>query len=558
MNAGGRPLRVLHIGKYYPPHRGGMESFLADLVNQQRASGIDARAIVHGDPQPDDPPWIIRVPVQVTLVFAPIALGFPLALWRALRRFKPDVMHLHMPNNAAFWALVVPGARRVPWVVHWHSDVLISRWDWLLSACYQLYRPFEYKLLQASEAILATSPPYMAASQPLQRWLYKTVAIPLGLKPLAQEHAAPAVPEPAAAWGDAALRVLSVGRLTYYKGFDTLISAVAGYPQVRLLIAGEGEQRAMLQELIAHERAAQGCANVQLLGAVSEEEKHALFNSCDVFALASRERTEAFGLVLVEAMQHGKPCIVSDLEGSGMSWVVSQAGGGRCYAPEQVQAWKRAIEQCMASKSQLAAMGQSAKEAAQSRFTIAQCARRIDHLYREISGGPRRLMAPASHEAGPAGHRLRVLMAFSPADWSEPATGPHECAQTVVVNATGLKRPSGRPGLMAIDLEQGLVLADALEVIKLLALEQGVAGVCIRPMRAAAPDLSPAKLRRSWLQHAAAWFRRQGVDLRRDSLELEGPALQQWLQAPVRVLGSCLLLRRSAGLSSPEHRAAAR
>lgn len=560
MNAGGRRLRVLHIGKYYPPHRGGMESFLADLVDQQRASGIEARAIVHGDPQPHDPPWIIRVPVQITLVFAPIALGFPLALWRALRRFKPDVIHLHMPNNAAFWALVVPGARRVPWVVHWHSDVLISRWDWLLSACYQLYRPFEYKLLQASEAILATSPPYMAASQPLQRWLYKTIAVPLGLKPLAQEHAASAAHASAAAWGDAALRVLSVGRLTYYKGFDTLISAVAGYPQVRLLIAGEGEQRAMLQDLIAQERAAQGCANVQLLGAVSEEEKHALFNSCDVFALASRERTEAFGLVLVEAMQHGKPCIVSDLEGSGMSWVVSQAGGGRCYAPEQVQAWKRAIEQCMASKSQLMAMGQSAKAAAQSRFTIAQCAQRIDHLYREISGVPRRLMAPAGHEAGPAGHRLRVLMAFSPADWSEPAAAAHERAQTVVVNATGLRRPPGPRGLMAIDLEPGLDLADALEVVKLLALEQGAAGVCIRPMRAgaAAAPFSPAKPRRSWLQHAAAWFRRQGVDLRRDSLELEGPALQQWLQAPVQVLGSCLLLRRSAGLSSQEYRAAAR
>ena len=83
-------LKVLHVGKYYPPYRGGMESFLADLVEQQRASGIDARAVVHGDPLPDDPPWLIRVPVQVTLVFAPIAVGFPLALHQA-RRFRAEV-----------------------------------------------------------------------------------------------------------------------------------------------------------------------------------------------------------------------------------------------------------------------------------------------------------------------------------------------------------------------------------------------------------------------------------------------------------------------------------
>ena len=61
-------LRVLHVGKFYPPHRGGMEVFLADLITAQRAAGIDAAALVHGTPMPHDPPWLVRVPVQLQLV----------------------------------------------------------------------------------------------------------------------------------------------------------------------------------------------------------------------------------------------------------------------------------------------------------------------------------------------------------------------------------------------------------------------------------------------------------------------------------------------------------
>ena len=127
-------LCVLHVGKYYPPARGGMESFLADLIQEQRAQGIDANALVHGDPLPEDPNWLRRVPVQMSLIFAPIAVGFRAAFALAIEEIRPDVLHLHMPNNAVFWALTLPRARQIPWVVHWHSDVLVSPSQRLLFA----------------------------------------------------------------------------------------------------------------------------------------------------------------------------------------------------------------------------------------------------------------------------------------------------------------------------------------------------------------------------------------------------------------------------------------
>lgn len=546
--AAAAPLRVLHVGKFYPPYRGGMESFLADLIEQQRASGIDAYAVVHGDPLPDDPPWLIRVPVQITMVFAPIALGFPLALHRAIRDFTPDVLHLHMPNNAAFWALIMPAARRVAWVTHWHSDVLISKWDSLLQLCYQVYKPFETKLLRQSDAILATSPPYMAASIPLQRWLFKTLAIPLGLKPLAPAALEPAQMPATDLWGDARLRVLSVGRLTYYKGFDTLVSAVAGFADVQLLIAGDGEQRKDLEALIARERSQQGCANVQLLGQVSEAQKHALFNSCDIFALASRERTEAFGLVLIEAMQHGKPCIASDLDGSGMSWVVGQSGSGQCYAPDQVQAWKEAIRQALAAKAQLAERGLVAQQAADAYFSIGQCERRIAEVYDSLR--PAAEPVPALPLVAAPARPLQVAVVQQAGQWPALAQwqAAHPESLLLCVDASGDAAGQDRGDLAQVSLTD-LRWPEVIELIQRLAEEQGLSDLSI----CAAADLlgqtggTAATQSESGLWQR--WLARRGVrhlQLGQGALVLRGAELATWVGARHAMLGRHLFMRIGA------------
>lgn len=541
------PLRVLHVGKFYPPYRGGMESFLADLIEQQRASGIDAHAVVHGDPLPGDPPWLIRVPVQITMVFAPIALGFPLALHRAIAAFKPDVLHLHMPNNAAFWALIMPAARRVAWVTHWHSDVLISKWDSLLQLCYQVYKPFETKLLRQSDAILATSPPYMAASIPLQRWLFKTLAIPLGLKPLDPAALEQGQTPPSELWGDARLRVLSVGRLTYYKGFDTLISAAAGFADVQLIIAGDGEQRKDLEALIAQERAQQGCAHVQLLGQVSEAQKHALFNSCDIFALASRERTEAFGLVLIEAMQHGKPCIASDLDGSGMSWVVGQSGSGQCYAPDQVQAWKEALRQALAAKAQLAERGLAAQQAADAYFTIAQCERRIAEVYHSLrpATGPG-LLPQAAAPLKP----LQVAVVHHAAQWPLLAQWQvaHPQHLLLCVDASGDAAAQDRGDLAQVSLTD-LRWPEVIEVIQRLAEEQGLSDLSICAAADVLGQTGGAVATQPDPGFWQRWLARRGVrhlQLGQGALVLRGAELAAWVGARHAMLGRHLFMRIGA------------
>src|SRR5262245_4770953 len=123
-------MRILHIGKYAPPVPGGMERFLGDLARAQRDAGHDVGIIVHrhhAGEEKGDPAWITRVPVWFKLAFAPIAPAFPFRLARAVARLRPDALHIHMPNLSAFWALALPSTRNLPWVIHWQSDVELSR-----------------------------------------------------------------------------------------------------------------------------------------------------------------------------------------------------------------------------------------------------------------------------------------------------------------------------------------------------------------------------------------------------------------------------------------------
>lgn len=409
------PLRILHVGKFYPPVHGGIEVFLADLVAAQRAAGIEAAVVVHGDRQPGDPPWLVRVPVQSQLVYAPIALGFRRALAGAIERVRPDVLHLHMPNNAVFWVLTLPAAGRLPWVVHWHADVVQTRMRAALRLAYGLYRPFEQAVLERAERIIVTSPPYLAASEPLQPWRHKCAVVPLGLA----SAAAAAAASPEAGTQARPLRLLSIGRLAYYKGFDTLVRAVAQTPGVELQIAGDGELRGELEALVRRLTPAGAQPTVRLLGAVDEATKHRLLGECDVVCVPSCERTEAFGVVLLEAMRHGRPCIASDLPGSGMPWLVTEACAGVLAPVNDPGGWQRAIERLRGDASLRRRMGEAGRRAFIERFSIDACASRIAAVYRlclpaeeRPEAAPRTLIViPARDEAPTIGAVVTQLKA---------------------------------------------------------------------------------------------------------------------------------------------------
>lgn len=126
----------------------------------------------------------------------------------------------------------------------------------------------------------------------------------------------PASAAPRAA--DGPFRLLSVGRLSrrdQLKGFDQVLRAFQALdnecPDVRLTIAGDGDDlprlRLLASELKIEDR-------VTFAGAVTEPELARLYADCDAFVMLSRK--EGFGLVFLEAMTFGKPCVGAEAAGA--------------------------------------------------------------------------------------------------------------------------------------------------------------------------------------------------------------------------------------------------
>jgi len=372
-------MRILHVGKYYPPAAGGIENFLRDLAAAQVAQGHEVSVLVHqarskaGPRQILDGVEIFRAPTYGEVAHAPVSPAFGRALRGQLSSFAPDVLHLHMPNTSAFWALKIPP---VPMVVHWHADVVSSRYDKKLAVLYPAYRVLEKRLLDRADLVIVTSEPYLQTSRALKNFRHKCVVVPLGLDPGRLRRDA----EQAAERTDRPL-VLSVGRFAYYKGYEHLVAAAREIPRADFAIVGSGPTR---KKTLALVRALGLEDRVRLPGRLDDPDMHALLACCDVFCLPSIERTEAFGVALLEAMAFGKPLVTTDIPGSGVGFVNVDGVTGLIARPGDPKDLADKIRVLLEDREASARMGKEALARFEAHFLIDRVAERIEDLYRAL------------------------------------------------------------------------------------------------------------------------------------------------------------------------------
>jgi glycosyltransferase involved in cell wall biosynthesis len=366
-----RKLEVLHVGKFYPPHMGGIESHLEDLCGELRKS-LDLRVVVASDNRSaiqetlDGVP-VVRVPTWLTLASTPLCP----AMLQSIRGYRGDILHLHWPNPMAILAYLASGYRGAL-VVTYHSDMVRQKF------LGPLFEPFLHAALRRSAAIITTSPNYLRTSRVLARHQERCHVIPLGI-PI--ESFDRFDPRAAAAilqqHGDRL--IVSVGRLVYYKGFEYLIRAMTGV-QGKLLIVGEGPLRDKLGSLASELGVAE---KVVFLGKIDHAHLVACYHAAQVFVMASIARSEAFGIAQIEAMAAGLPVVNTNLD-SGVPFVSLHQQTGLTVPPADADALAAAINQLLENAELRATLGRAARLRAAQEFSLESMASRTLSLYERI------------------------------------------------------------------------------------------------------------------------------------------------------------------------------
>jgi len=372
-------MRVLHVYRtYFPDPPGGLQEAIRQIALSTKSRGVDNH-IFCLSPSPE-PPEIVRdegLVIRAKSWTAPASCD--LGLRQALRSFArqaewADIIHYHFPWPYADFLRFTVQAEK-PTVMTYHSDVVGK------GVLGTLYNGLMRKMLGSMNAVVATSPAYIESSPALKPSVtsQRLRVIPLGIgeetyKDYIQQAKAVSLTDRFALQDNNFF--LFIGVLRPYKGLDYLIEA-SRKAKLPVAIAGDG----FLKDHIS--RQAANNSNIHLLGQVSDGEKMALIQACRALVLPSHLRSEAFGMVLVEAAMCGKPLISCEI-GTGTSFVNAHEKTGIVVPPRSPDHLADAMNAIAEDDAFAETMGKGARDRYTKLFSGEALGKAYLELYNEI------------------------------------------------------------------------------------------------------------------------------------------------------------------------------
>ncbi len=388
-----KKLHICHLGKFYPPAPGGIETHVQTLARAQAQLGADVHVLCvnHANRAGKDVTWsrygstdtvreydgkvrVTRLGRAATVARLDVCPELLHAL-DDLFENPVDVLHLHSPNPTML--LAITRLRKIaPIVITHHSDIVKQK------VLRHVFNPFEKLVYSRASKLLVTSEAYVGGSPLLTRFRRKTVVLPMGLdlSPFLN-------PAPAALTAAAEMREtlpgpiwLAVGRCVYYKGLDTAIAALARVPGT-LVIIGSGPMEHQLRQ----QAQSLGVADrIVWRGYATPEELHGAYLAATALWFPSSHRSEAYGLVQVEAMAAGCPVLNTSIPYSGVAWVSPHEESGLTVRVGDVIGFAAAAQRLVDEPVLRDRLSAGARQRAISEFDDKLMAKRTLDLYASL------------------------------------------------------------------------------------------------------------------------------------------------------------------------------
>lgn len=367
-------MRVLKIYKdYYPPIVGGIEKHINMVANGLKHLGVDIEVLVSNTCPKTITENINGIQITKTAEFgrfasAPINPILPYILKKKAINF--DLLHFYLPNPTAvlaFWFNKIDK----PYIVTYHSDIVRQ------AKLKKIYLPFEKVFLRKARQIIASSPNYIASSDILKKHKNKCRVIPVGIdigKFNAFNNNEKFVP----------LKhnekfVLFVGKFRHYKGVHVLIEAMKQV-NAKLLIVGDGVLRKDIVNQVARDDLSH---KIRMLGELKDEQVYSLMKRCNMLVLPSTHRSEAFGIVLLEAMACGRPVISTEL-GTGTSYINEHGKTGIVVKPNDPNMLANAINYLLDNPKEGNRLGNCGRERVRSEFSSDGMIKKTFEIYQKV------------------------------------------------------------------------------------------------------------------------------------------------------------------------------
>lgn len=317
---------------------------------------------------------VYRVATWINISRQALSLSYFTMLHRAIKEFKPDIIHFHWANPFPAAVLLTMIPKNVKLVVHWHMDIIKQ------AKIYPLIKPVETALLRRADLVIVTSPQYRDGSLPLQPFRNKVKVVQNAIdKDSLEPHEDDGLKTEAvkAKYGNKRI-VFFIGRHIQYKGLPYLIEAEKLVKSdCVFLIAGSGPLTDGLKS---------GCYSdrVHFIGRLSDDELRWHHYAASVFAFPSTTKNEAFGVALAEAMFCHTPAVTFTIPGSGVNWVNLNGVTGIEVANRNVKAYAGAIDRLLADENLANLYAANGRKRVEENFTIPTMVKLMNRYYEKL------------------------------------------------------------------------------------------------------------------------------------------------------------------------------